>query len=59
MNQYTYPLTEESLRQVCGTNTTFQKVTSGYGLFPQKNLYRFDPRRTVLIQLLITPEIIK
>ena len=37
-SMYTYPLTEESLRQVCGTNTTFQKVTSGYGLFPQKNL---------------------
>ncbi len=35
---YTYPLTEESLRQVCGTNTTFQKVTSGNGLFPPKNL---------------------
>jgi hypothetical protein len=33
-SMYTYPLTEESLRQVCGTNTTFQKVTSGYGLFP-------------------------
>jgi hypothetical protein len=35
---YTYPLTEESPRQVCGTNTTFHKVTSGYGLFPPKNL---------------------
>jgi hypothetical protein len=31
---YTYPLSKESLRQVCGTNTTFQKVTSGYGIFP-------------------------
>ena len=37
---YTYPLTEESLRQVSGTNTTFQKVTSGYGLFPPKNLHK-------------------
>ena len=37
-SMYTYPLTEESLRQVCGTNTTFQKVTSGYGVFPPKNL---------------------
>ena len=37
-SMYTCPLTEESLRQVCGTNTTFQKVTSGYGLFPPKNL---------------------
>jgi hypothetical protein len=39
-SMYTYPLTEESLRQVCGTNTTFQKVTSGYGLFPPKHLRR-------------------
>ena len=31
---YTYPLTEESLRQVCGKNTTFKKITSGCGLFP-------------------------
>jgi glutaredoxin-related protein len=37
-SMYSYPLTEESLRQVCGTNTTFQKVTTGYGLFPPKNL---------------------
>ena len=35
---YTYPLTEDSLRQVCGTNTTFQRVTSGYRLFPPKDL---------------------
>ena len=37
-SMHTYTLTEESLRQVCGTNTTFQKVTSGYGVFPPKNL---------------------
>ncbi len=35
---YTFPLTEESLRRVCGANTTFQKVSTGYGLFPPKNL---------------------
>jgi hypothetical protein len=37
-SMHTYMLTEESLRQVCGTNTTFQKVSSGYGLFPPKDL---------------------
>ena len=37
-SMYTYPLTEESLRHVCGTNTPYQKVTSGYGLFPPKDL---------------------
>ena len=35
---HTYTLTEESLTQVCGTNTTFKKVSSGYGLFPPKDL---------------------
>ncbi len=37
-SMYTYPLTKESLTQVCGTIITFQKVTSGYGLFTPKNL---------------------
>jgi len=37
-SMHTYTLTEESMRQVCGTNTTFQKVSSGYGLFPSKDL---------------------
>jgi len=37
-SMHIYTLTEESLRQVCGTNTTFQKVSSGYGLFPPKDL---------------------
>ena len=34
--KYTYRLTEESLRQVCGEHTTFQKITCGYGIFPSK-----------------------
>jgi len=37
---HTYTLTEESLRQVCGTNITFQKVISGYRLFPPKDLWK-------------------
>jgi hypothetical protein len=37
-SMHTYALLEESLRQVCATNTNFQKVTSGYGLFPPKDL---------------------
>jgi len=37
-SMYTYALSEETLRQVCGPNTTFEKVTSGYGLFPPNNL---------------------
>ncbi len=35
---FTYPLMENSLRQVCGENTTFQKITCGYGIFPSKHI---------------------
>jgi hypothetical protein len=36
---HTYPLTEETLRQVCGVHTTFQRIVSGYGIFPSKNIH--------------------
>ena len=36
--KYTYPLTEDSLRNVCGNNTSFTKITSGYGIFPSKEV---------------------
>ncbi len=35
---HTYPLTEESLRQVCGVYTTFQSIVRGYGIFPSKEI---------------------
>jgi hypothetical protein len=35
---HTYPLTEESLRQVCGVHTTFQRIVRGYGIFPSKEI---------------------
>ena len=37
-SMYTFSVTEESLRRVCGENTTFQKVSTGWGLIPPKNL---------------------
>ena len=37
-SMYTFSVTEESLRRVCGANTTFWKVSTGWGLFPPKNL---------------------
>ncbi len=37
-SMYTFSVTEESLRRVCGANTTFRKVSTGYGLSPPKNL---------------------
>ncbi len=31
-SMYTYPLTEDTLRQICGVNTTFQGISCGYGI---------------------------
>ncbi len=33
-SMYTYPLTEDTLRQICGVNTTFQRISWGYGILP-------------------------
>ena len=30
-SMYTYPLTEDTLRQICSVNTTFQRISCGYG----------------------------
>ncbi len=35
-SMYTYPLTEETLRQIFGGNTTFQQISCGYGILPSK-----------------------
>jgi len=38
-SMHSYPLTEESLRQVCGVHTTFQRIVCGYGIFPSKQIH--------------------
>jgi hypothetical protein len=35
-SMYTYPLTEDKLRQICGVNTTFHQISCGYGILPSK-----------------------
>ncbi len=37
-SKYTFSVTEELLRRVCGASTTFRKVSTSFGLFPPKNL---------------------
>jgi hypothetical protein len=37
-SEFIYIFTEDSLRQLCGDNTTFQQITTGYGLFPPKEV---------------------
>ncbi len=31
-SMYTYPLTEDTLRQICSVNATFQRISCGYGI---------------------------
>ena len=31
-SMYMYLLTEDTLRQICGINTTFQQISCGYGI---------------------------
>ncbi len=31
-----YPSTKDTLRQICGFNTTFQRISCGYGILPSK-----------------------
>jgi hypothetical protein len=33
-SMYMYPLSEDSLRQICDVNTTFQQNSCGYGILP-------------------------
>ncbi len=33
-SKYTFPLTNDSVRQICGVNTTFTGISCGYGIFP-------------------------
>jgi hypothetical protein len=35
-SMYMYPLTEDTLRQFFGVNTTFQRISCGYGILPSK-----------------------
>ncbi len=37
-SKYTFPLTNDSLTQICGFNTTFVGVSCGYGIFPPNHI---------------------
>ncbi len=41
--KYTYNLTNESLTEICGLNTSFQGFHMGYGLFPPRDI-RVHPK---------------
>jgi hypothetical protein len=37
-SKYTFPLTKDSLRQICGVNTTFVGISCGFGIFPPNHI---------------------
>jgi hypothetical protein len=37
-SRYTFPLTNDSLRQICGVNTTFHGISCGHGIFPPNHI---------------------
>jgi len=40
-SEYTFSLTNDSLRQICGVNTSYAGISCGYGIFPPKNIQNF------------------
>ncbi len=43
----TYPLTEDTLRQICGVNTTFQQNSCGYGILPSTISKTFEANQYI------------
>ncbi len=42
-SKFTFSLTNDSLRQICGVNTTFDGISCGYGKFPPNHIcYSMD-----------------
>jgi hypothetical protein len=47
-SMFTYPLAEESLRQMCGVNTTFTGISSGYVIFPSKQINKSSENGNII-----------
>ncbi len=46
-SMYTYPLTEDTLRQICSVNTTFQQISCGYGILPSIICKAFEANQNI------------
>jgi hypothetical protein len=46
-SMYTYPLTEDTLRQICGINTTFQRISCGYVILPSTICKTFEANQNI------------
>jgi hypothetical protein len=46
-SMYTYPLTGDTLRQICGVSTTFQHIRGGYGILPSTICKAFEGNQNI------------
>ena len=46
-SMYMYPLTEDTLRQICSVNTTFQRISCGYGILPSTICKIFEANQNI------------
>jgi hypothetical protein len=47
-SMFTYPLMEESVTQICGVNTTFTRISSGYCIFPSKQISKSSENGNII-----------
>jgi hypothetical protein len=40
-SKYAFPFTNDSLRRICGVNTTFVGISWGYGIFPPNHIHNY------------------
>ncbi len=50
-SEYTFPLTNDSLRQICGVNTSFAGISCGYRIFPPNHIRNSMDQRAVLLHV--------
>jgi hypothetical protein len=46
-SMYTYLLTEDTLRQICSVNTTFQRISCVYGILPSTICKTFEANQNI------------
>ncbi len=46
-SMYIYPLTEDTLRQICSVNTSFQRISCGYGILPSTICKTFEANQNI------------
>jgi hypothetical protein len=47
-SMFMYPLTEDLSRQICGVNTTFTQISSGYGIFRSKQFSKLPANGNII-----------